>query len=98
VILVAACGYADLSEICSANSFAIDAEYGYGTRPAEPGEWERGLPIKSQEMDDPLRRTLKQEFAKPPFFRAIPIASEQSTFMRDTNTEARNTVEEAIGS
>jgi hypothetical protein len=78
VILVAACKYGDRSEICSTNSFAIDTEYGYGTRPTEAGEWEQGVPIESQEMDDPLRRTLKQEYAKPAFLRAIPFAPGRS--------------------
>jgi hypothetical protein len=78
VILVAACRYSDVSEICSLNSFAIDTEHGYGVRHPEAGEWEQGLPLKSEEMDLPVRRTLKQEYAKPAFLRAIPIALRQS--------------------
>jgi hypothetical protein len=74
VILVAACRSEDLSEICSLNSFVIDARHGYRTRPAEAGEWEQGVVIESQEMDDPVRRTLKQEYARPAFLRPIPIA------------------------
>ena len=77
VILVAACRDADSSEICSTNSFAIDTEHGYETRLTEAGEWEQGGPIKSLEMDDPVRRTIKQEYAKPMFLRAIPIAPKE---------------------
>lgn len=75
VLLVAACKAVKLSEICSLNSFAIDTEHGYGTRQAEAGEWERGVPIESLEMDNPIRRTIKQFYAKPAFLRAIPIAT-----------------------
>jgi hypothetical protein len=75
VILVEACREElDASEICSSNSFAIETKNGYRTRPTEAGEWARGLQIKSQEMDDPLRRTIREEYAKSPFLKAIPIA------------------------
>jgi hypothetical protein len=78
VLLVAACKELSLTlqvlEVCSLNSFAINTEHGYGTRVAEAGEWEQGEPIQSLEMNDPTSRTIKQEYAKPAFLRAIPIA------------------------
>jgi len=76
-LLVAACKDTlkpQIPDICSLNSLAIDTEHGYGTREAEASEWERGTPIQSLEMDDPIRRTVKQFYAKPGFLRAIPIA------------------------
>jgi hypothetical protein len=78
VLLVAACKEVTVRlqvlEICSLNSFAIDTEHGYATRDAEAGEWEKGTPVTSLEMNDPTRRTVKQEYAKPAFLRALPIA------------------------
>lgn len=78
VLLVAACQEVTVRlqvlEICSLNSFAIDTEHGYATRDAEAGEWEQGTPVTSLEMNDPTSRTVKEEYAKPAFLRAMPIA------------------------
>jgi hypothetical protein len=86
VVLVAACAYVELaghkfepsSRVCSPNAFAIDTERGYVVREAGADEWGQASPIEDEkEMDDPVRRTLKQELAKPRFLRAIPIDASQ---------------------
>jgi hypothetical protein len=78
LLLVAACKYVSLSEICSLNSFQIDTEHGYAVREAGPEEWEHGVPVAGEkEMRNPYRRTLKQELAKPASLQPIPIAPRQ---------------------
>lgn len=86
LLVVSACGSAVLStkkfeassEVCSPNTFAIDTAHSYVSREARQGEWDQAAPILGEkEMDDPVRRTLKQELAKPAFLRAIPIDPSQ---------------------
>jgi hypothetical protein len=77
VLLVAACRQVSLLEICSVNAFAIDLDHAYRTSEAAAGEWERGVDVKSLEMNDPTRRTLKEEVAKPVFLKAMPIAPKE---------------------
>jgi hypothetical protein len=77
LLLVDACKSVNLSDICGLNSFVIDAQHEFRVREAGVGEWERSSPIKSVEMDDPLRRTLKQELAKPASQRAMAISPKQ---------------------
>jgi hypothetical protein len=74
ILLVSACKYVALSEVCSANAFGVDTEHGFTTSPVEAGEWEKGNALTSHEMNDPVRRTLTQELAKPAFSRPIPIS------------------------
>lgn len=75
-LLVAACRSVNLSEICSLNAFVIDVERGFTTREAEAGEWEQGVPVRSLEMDYPMRRTIKEEYAKPAFLRPVLISNQ----------------------
>jgi hypothetical protein len=75
VLLVAACRYESLSEVCSVNSFAIHTEQGYAVLEPSAGEWERAAPISGEkEMRNPYRRTLKQELAKPASLQPVPIS------------------------
>jgi hypothetical protein len=84
VLLVAACRYENPLlqhprevEICSENSFSIDTAHSYVVQEAKRGDWQRGAPIDGfLEMNDPVRRTLKQEMAKPSDLRALPIGSQ----------------------
>jgi hypothetical protein len=75
VLLVAACRYVSLAEVCSVNSFAIDTEHGYAVREPSAGEWEEAAPILGEkEMRNPYRRTLKRELAKPVSLQPLPIS------------------------
>jgi len=86
ILLVAACTYPVLNgyhaeptpRVCSTNSFAIDTEHGFAVTETTGDEWSQAAPLGEKEMDDPYRRTLKQELAKPPFLRAIPFAPGRS--------------------
>jgi hypothetical protein len=62
------------SEICSPNVFAIDTTHSYTAREATRDEWDRSLPIIGlMEMGDPYRRTLEEEYKKPPALRPQPV-------------------------
>jgi hypothetical protein len=83
VLLVRACRYeapppqAFEVEVCSANSFSIDTAHSYMIREAKESDWVQGAPIEGfVEMNDPVRRTLKQEMAKPSELRALPLGPE----------------------
>lgn len=81
ILLVAACTYPVLRgyhseptpRVCSLNAFAIDTEHDFAAREATADEWSQAAPLGEKEMNDPVRRTLKQELAKPLFLRAMPI-------------------------
>jgi hypothetical protein len=64
-------------EVCSANSFAIDTAHSYVVHEAKQSDWDQSTPIEGfLEMNDPVRRTLKEELAKPSALRALPIGTE----------------------
>jgi hypothetical protein len=74
VLLVSGCEYKDLEEICSLISFAIDTSHGYSIRQSTQSEWQNAKPFKEAgEMNDPVHRFLREEVAKPPALRTIPI-------------------------
>lgn len=80
ILLVSACAYTIPEHVpepslrlCSPDAFAIDTEHAYVVRRASAREWEEALPDLGEELDDPVRRTLKEELAKPVFLRPVPI-------------------------
>ena len=88
VLLIAACRYESVTKppgglekyLCSSNAYAIDAAHSYAVRAAAGNEWDQAAPIDGfLEMSEPSRRTLKQELAKPPFLRALPLGPEART-------------------
>jgi hypothetical protein len=73
-LFVIACEHQIPTETCSSATYAIDTVNGCTVRAASRQEWARARPIEGfLEMDDPLRRTLKQEYAKPRELRVVPI-------------------------
>jgi hypothetical protein len=81
VLLVAACTYPVLNHyqrgpearVCSDNSFAIDTGHDFAVREATSEEWSHAIPMDEKEMDNPYKRTLKLELAKPPILKPVPI-------------------------
>jgi hypothetical protein len=87
VLLIAGCRYESVttpggleSYVCSSNAYAIDTAHSYTARVAANSEWDQAALIDGYlEMSEPSRRTLKQELAKPPFLRALPLGPETRT-------------------
>ena len=80
VLLLAGCRYETPSgqnyeiEVCSTNSFAIDAAHSYAPSEMDDAGWRAGVPIQGFfEMEAPWRRTLKADLEKPRFLTPLPI-------------------------
>lgn len=69
VLLVTACRYVGLSEVCSVNGFAIDTAHSYSVRELERNEWESASPTDLRNMYNPL--------PEEPYKNLAPIAARQ---------------------